>query len=204
MIIISIFIWSIAFALKGGQGKKFFRNWKDNNPFSEKLTSTIFLAICLSFITVFYEINLGISEYSALSILYTLIAWWVAIAPSMGEEYGALMGRDYPVDSDDRKINTLRIFGKKFTWRNEIEYGVKKTFQRGVWMGAAMTCATGYIPFIWWSLLYAPVAALALNYAPSFPTIKNRYLGPWGLSEFAVGAACFGVPFSMMLAGMIG
>lgn len=194
IIAISMCVFAFAYGIKGGQGEKIFSNWSKKVDISHKLASLAIVILFCSFTTVFLQINLGVGT-AWQSIFYICIAWLVAIAPSMGEEYGALMGRDYPVDENDKGIKKIRIpvINKTLRFRREIEYGVKKAIQRGVWMGAIMTLATGYIPFIWFSFLFAPVAAICLNYAPKI--ILDR----WGWSEIFVGGIVFGLPFGLMI-----
>lgn len=183
---LAIPLFAAAYAIKGGQ-------W-DDNPISHKLASAGSVFITLCFYTVYTQSNLGVLDSTLLSILAITLAWIVAVSPSVGEEYGALLGRtDEKYGKWMPKTKTKRIFGKDFNWIEGHEYGVKKGIQRGVFMGALMTLATGYIGFILASFTFVPLAWLALNYAP------KKYLDPWGWSEVLIGAVCFGVPFALMM-----
>ena len=198
-IIVFMVLFAIAYAIKGGQPSKIFTNWEREVSLSYKASSMFFVLIVCAATTVFYQVNIGLMPYAWQSVLVFVLAWIVAVAPSMGEEYGALLGKSYPVDANDRGIQSVKIpfIKKPVTGRKEIEYGVKKAIQRGVWMGACFTVVTGYTGFIWASLLYAPVAALCLHFAP------NKIFSPWGWSEFAVGAICIGFPFGLYILKLI-
>jgi len=111
------------------------------------------------------------------------LAWLAAVAPSMGEEHGAIGTSrhgwgDYVEHADS--------FGRI--------YGIKKGTQRGVWMGACMALATGFIPFIAFSLLFVPAVFIGQE-------IYYRITGndSWVLSEPLIGAFVFGVPAALMV-----
>lgn len=103
------------------------------------------------------------------------LAWLVSIAPSVGEEMGAYIGKGQYIDKG---------FGK--------EYGIKKGIQRGIFGGAVLTAVTGYVPFIWFSLLWMPLGYVGMNMGEKF-----KFNG-WAFSEFLIGAFCYGVPFYLM------
>lgn len=117
-----------------------------------------------------------------LTALFT-IAWLLAIAPSVGEEHGAIGtsrgGWGPYIDKD---------FGRS--------YGLKKALQRGVWMGAIMAIATNFLPFIYFSLLFIPCVFTGqeLMYR-----IKKEEKPSWVLSEPIVGGVLFGIPTAMLL-----
>lgn len=101
------------------------------------------------------------------------IGWLIGIAPSMGEEVGA-------------------VGGYRGGWGPYLEkgfgrgYGVKKCLQRGVFMGAALALATGAEGLI---LVGAtlPVAAFVGNSIQQI--IDNEVRVDWHLHEFIYGAA---------------
>jgi hypothetical protein len=195
-------LFAMAYALKGGQGDDIFRNWhraKNSHPIlsvllSAKAASTVIVLIGLSVYSVIFKTNLGAGETALQSVIYMTIAWIISIAPSMGEEYGALLGKGYPVDENDKGISTVRIplINKELSWRKETEYGIKKAVQRGIWMGACMAVATGSTLYIWFSLLFVPVATLCPHYAP------RDILDRWGWSEIAIGAIIYGLPTALI------
>ena len=207
--------FALAYAIKGGAGHYFFTNYDRENPISNKLTSAIGVFLFLSFITVFYQVNIGLGNHAWQSVLFVTLAWLVSIAPSLGEEYGALLGRkDEKYGKWMPRVKSFRLpkwlgrflfehtnfitvteTGYKITWVEGHEYGAKKAVQRGVFIGACMTTATGYVPFIWFSLAFVPLAWLCLNFAP------RKWLNPWAWSEVAIGAVCYGVPMAMMIGG---
>lgn len=195
-------LFAMAYALKGGQGDDLFRNWhrtKNSHPvfkilLSAKTSSIALILIGLSAYSAMFKANLGIGETALQSVIFVTIAWILSIAPSMGEEYGALLGKGYPVDDNDKGMVTIRIpiINKEFSWRKEIEYGIKKAIQRGVWSGACMAVATNSMLYIWFSFLFVPLAAISLHYAPRI--IFDR----WGWSEIAIGAIVYGLPTALI------
>ncbi len=189
-------LFALAYAIKGGQGKYIFPNWERENPLSNKLTSTLIVFITVAFVTVFLQVNIGVGQLAWHSVGLFALGWLLSIAPSLGEEYGAIMARPDKYGEWMPQIKSIRIFGRKFQWVEGHMYGLKKAVQRGVWIGACMTAVTGYVPFIYFSLAFVPLADLCLNYTP------KKIFDPWGWSEIAIGAICYGVPFSMMLEGL--
>lgn len=182
--ILSPLIFAIAYAVKGGQLGHIIphvetlrkRNKVFNRLFDGKVLSTLILLIYTSFITVYYQVNLGMLPSAWMSCIAIVLAWLGAVAPSVGEENDALMNKGAYVDSPE--------FGRV--------YGIKKALQRGVWMGALMTLVTGYEGFILASFLYVPLVWLALNYTP------DKVLDSWGWSEVLIGVVLFGLPFYLM------
>lgn len=175
-------LFTLAFPIKGGQSDDVLRNWnrvRSRNKFFDRLLdgkvlSTLLVVISLSFYTVITQspVSTTVSDPSQ-GILLVSAMWLLSVAPSMGEEYGALLGRKYGSFSTN--------------------YGIKKAIQRGMWMGACMAFGTGSVLFIPFALLYAPLAYIALNYAP------KKVLDPWGWSEVLVGFFVFGLPFYLHL-----
>lgn len=195
LFIVSMAWFAFAYAVKGGQGAYFFKNWEKENPLSHKLSSTLIVSVGLCLATVFYQLNLGVAPLAWQSVLLVMMGWVLSIAPSLGEEYGALMLRPDNYAAWMPDIKTVHIFGRKFQWKEGHEYGFKKAIQRGVWIGACMTAVTGYVPFIYFSLAFVPLAYFCLNYA------SRKILDPWAWSEVVIGAVCYGIPFAMMVGG---
>lgn len=190
-------IFGILYALKGGSGN--ILTWWDRvratNKFTErlmdgKIISTIgafLFALLFNVTTVSVDGGAyGVPEY-AVHFWPALVfagAWLLSVAPSMGEEHGAVgrignaWGEYVEYDED---------FGRS--------YGIKKAIQRGVWMGAIMAFATGYIWYIPASLLFVPAvfAGQQLGYM-----IFKR--DGWVLSEPLIGAFVFGLPTYFWLA----
>ena len=215
-------LFGVAYAVKGGQSDDVLTNWnevRNRNKVLERLMdgkvlSTILVFLGVSAASLFLPATFGIFSSIWTSSLMISAMWLLAVSPSMGEEYGALLGKGYPVDDNDKGFEKIKIpsFLKFLSnnekkvknsdgeynityylkWRKETEYGTKKAIQRGTWMGACMTVGTASIPFIYFSLLFVPLAFLALNYAP------NKILDGWGWSEVAIGAICFGIPMGLI------
>lgn len=110
-VILSILVFALAYAIKGG--------WMGKYTRSGKAVST---AIVLLFGIVFLP-----WQYA----LALAAAWVIGVAPSMGEEAGAV--GDYKEGWGDY-VDHPDSFGR--------EYGVKKSIQRGLWttffMGAVL------------------------------------------------------------------
>ena len=184
------FIWfAIAYAIKGGQGKSFFRNFKkvrDSHPILERLLdgkvlSTLMVLIWACFATVWTQSNIGGMDTAELSVVAITLAWLLSVAPSMGEEYGAIRN-----DKNSPYLKYPEDFGR--------EYGIKKAIQRGGFIGACMALATGSLLFIVSAaLLFVPLAWLALNYAPA------KIFDRWGWSEILIGGFVYGLPMAAVV-----
>lgn len=123
------------------------------------------------------------------------IAWLIAVAPSMGEEHGAIgyfttrFWRLYDNKKDAFIGCFIELDGYNKTHRGRI-YDIKKGFQRGVWMGAFMAVAMTSLVFIPLSLLFVPLVFIG-------QTLNRLILkrDGWTLAEPLIGAVLFGVPF---------
>lgn len=125
-----ILIFSIAYAVKGGQLNhvkplKYFAdfNFLTRRLMDGKILSALMILITCSLTNNFFHGFL------------MMIAWLVSVSPSIGEEAGAV-GRIGYWWGDYRDKGFTR------------SYGIKKAIQRGIMMGSVWTVATGYIPFI--------------------------------------------------------
>ncbi len=193
-IIICIF-FGFLYALKGGSGNSLFgwwadfraKNWLTERLLDGKVISTLgaflFGLVVTSDLVVLFG-DVGVPEYRLRFQPALMIAagWLAGVAPSMGEEHGAIGRFGYswgPYISDS-------FFGRM--------YGIKKGLQRGVWMGACMTLATGFVPFILTSLLFVPAVFIGQE-------ITYRLTGRdgWALSEPIIGALVFGLGFALWL-----
>ena len=172
--------FALLYALKGGSGKDIFPWWsklRATNRITERLLDGKVISTSLLFV---------VSLFVTLDILTSLVfsaAWLAAVAPSMGEEHGAI-GRYKKAWGD--YLDYPDSFGRM--------YGVKKGLQRGVWMGACMVLATGYIPYICFSLLFVPCVFIGQElYFRLYKTDS------WVLSEPLIGAIVFGIPTALMV-----
>lgn len=192
--IICITFFAISYALKGGSGNLF--PWWDNLRHKNKITERIMDGKVISTLLVFAFALLatsvlvsdrgglyGVPEYSVILIPALLFAlgWLVSVAPSMGEEHGAIgrIGKAWGPYID-------KGFGR--------DYGIKKGIQRGVFIGACMALATGYIPFICFSLLFVP--AVFIGQQLSWWILKRD---GWVLSEPIIGALVYGIPTALWI-----
>lgn len=193
---ICIIVFGILYSIKGGSAPYFFANWRGvreknwiyNRILDGKILSTLGAFVFALFATsdlVMLLGDKGVPEYTLNFLPSTLFAgaWLLSVAPSMGEEHGA--------------IGTTR-----HGWGEYVEYsqgfgrvyGIKKAVQRGVWIGAIMALGTGYIPYILFSFLFVPCVFVGQEAYYRF-TSKDS----WVLSEPIIGAVIYGVPTALWL-----
>jgi uncharacterized membrane protein YjdF len=133
---ISLFIFSIAYMVKGGWlGKiRSIHDLRDKNKIADRLLDGKLLGVLLVFLFVFFD------KADFLDALIYTVAWILAAHPSMGEEAGAIGRTDkwwgdykdavYPAGHYKQGQN---VFDRR--------YGILKGVQRGAWIGAVFTCA---------------------------------------------------------------
>ncbi len=188
-------IFAFLYALKGGSGSTLFPWWKkfrETNKITERLldgkvisTLGAFL-FALLFNAKTVSLNggaFGVPEYTVQTVIALLFAlgWLASVAPSMGEEHGAV-GRW----GNSWGEYVTKGFGRK--------YGVKKALQRGVWIGACMVLATGFIPYLYFSLLFVPCVFIGQE-------LGYRVTGKegWALAEPIIGGFVYGIATSMWI-----
>jgi len=190
-------LFGLFYALKGGSGPSIFPWWeriRGKNKITERLLDGKVISTALVFVFALFATAetisangglYGVPEYAFQFLPATLFAaaWLLAVAPSMGEEHGAIgrIGKAWGA-----YIKAEKSFGR--------EYGIKKGLQRGVWMGAFMALATGYAGFIVASLLFVP--AVFVGQQLSWMLFKRD---GWVLAEPIIGALVFGVPTALWL-----
>lgn len=195
---IIILFFGFAYALKGGSGANIFPWWgrlRESNVILERLldgkvisTLGVFLFSLFILTPVMVTISsgeFGVPEYDLdfMASLLIAAAWLLSVAPSMGEEHGAI--------GDHKEAWGQYVTNEDFGRL----YGVKKGIQRGVWMGAFMALATGYLPFVCFSLLFVPCVCVG--------QILNRIIlkqRGWTLAEPIIGAVVFGAPTALWFA----
>ena len=174
--ILIVLICGFLYAIKGGSGASLFKNWnyvRGKNKLLDRLldgktASTLGMIVMAIILTgdVYYALALP-------------VAWLLAVAPSMGEEHGAI--GDYKEWWGPYR---LKQFGR--------DYGIKKGIQRGVFMGALFTLVTGFTPFILFSGLFVPLVWMGQS--------LNRLIlkePGWTLAEPLIGAFVVGVPLAL-------
>lgn len=171
-----VLICGVLYAIKGGSGASVFKNWNRTRA-KNKLLDRMLDGKVLSALGMFVLAVVLTGElYYALALP---AAWLLAVSPSMGEEHGAI--------GDHKEWwgpYRLKQFGR--------EYGIKKGIQRGVFMGAAFTLVTGFVPFIAFSALFVPLVWVG----QSLNRIILKEAG-WTLAEPLIGAVVVGVPLAM-------
>ena len=140
-------IFSAIYAVKGGSLGYIpgFKKLKESNPVTDFILDGTRLAALLAGAYMFAHV--GMSEGAQFAL-----AWFLGTIVSMGEEAGAIGHyRKHWGPYVEWMPEAVRLFkfrGKEYFTRRGVIYGWKKGLQRGVWMGAALTLATGYPGFI--------------------------------------------------------
>lgn len=190
-------VFAVLYALKGGSGPHLFKNWayvREKSDFYDRLLDGKVISTILAFITValfttsFPDLQTaqdwGVVKILLMTPALFALGWLVSVAPSMGEEHGAIGTSQggwgqyvvavYP--GTERKA-----FGRG--------YGVKKGIQRGIFIGAVMAAFTGFLPFVLWSLAFVPMVFIGQE-------LYFRWKGQnsWVLSEPLIGLFCYGMP----------
>lgn len=166
MIFLCIPFFSFLYAIKGGFLASLFKF-----DISSKLLSSTLCAVFMYFMT----------GDGLFSVLFTT-GWILSVAPSVGEEHGAI-GRS---DKAWGPYIENKDFGRS--------YGIKKALQRGAWIGAMMALFTGYVYFIAFSVFFVPCVFIGQEF--SYRVMKRE---GWLYSEFLVGLFLFGVPTTLFL-----
>ena len=174
----SVLFFSFVYALKGAS-IPWIADKMDGMRARSKALGFVFSADFTASFLVFLFTLLAVTSLQDAALV--AVAFWLACAPSMGEEHGAV-GRL----GDCWGEYIAKGFGRT--------YGVKKAVQRGVWIGACMTAVTGYVPFIWCSLLFVP--AVFVGQELHYRIFKQN---GWAVAEPIIGAVVFGVPFCLWL-----
>lgn len=173
----------ILYAIKGGSLVYFVKGWDKIREESSILNFTLSSKV-LSTVGAIIIGAIGTGNVTQ-GVLIGL-AWLVAVAPSMGEEHGAI--GDYKGALPAYMERSITVRGRK--------YDVKKGIQRGVWMGAAFTLVTGYTGFIVASLLFVPCVWVG----QSLNRIILKTSG-WALAEPLIGVIVIGMPLAIYFRG---
>lgn len=192
-ILMSILLFGFAYAIKGGSGKSLFPWWaklRAKNVVTERLFDGKVMSTLLVFLYGLFYLNIeltGFSEELGVPVYATYylpsallaLAWLLSVAPSMGEEHGAV--------GDHKEWwgpYRLKQFGRK--------YGIKKALQRGAWMGFVFILLTPYTMVGWTSLLFVPI--IFVGQSMGRLTLKER---GWALVEPLIGGLCIGLGISL-------
>ncbi len=152
---ITILIFSLAYTLKGGQFPLHFG----------KLFSCFWV---FDYLILFTDLGLARS-------IFLTAAWLLAIAPSMGEEAGAIGRFGY-------------WWGKYRDRGFDRSYGVLKGFQRGAFMGAAFTLALHPDPVAWHFIPTLSFAFVIAHYLGQEIYFREFKKDNWVLSEAMLGS----------------
>lgn len=187
-------VCAASYAVKGGWLAKLFpkvNKLRRSNLFYDTVLDGKFVAtglmVFLGFVlyaeaqTRTAELGVPYYETDVIRGLLFGAAFILSVAPSMGEENGAI-GRTglcwgpYVDNPDD--------FGRS--------YGIKKGIQRGVFIGAVMTLATGSLAYIPFSALYVPLIFVTQELHWQFKREDS-----WAWSEPAIGLVMYGIPTAL-------
>lgn len=190
--VITVLFFGAMYALKGGSGGLFpwWSKLRSKNVVTERLLDGKVISSIFVFMFSFLFLNaslsgfneqFGVPEYTtdiAGSVLM-VAAWLLAVSPSMGNEHGAI--------GDHKEwwgLYSLKNFGRT--------YGIKKSIQRGAWMGLVFMLLTPYTMVGWTSLLFVPCVFIGqcLN------KIVLKQSG-WTLAEPIVGGLCIGLGIAL-------
>ena len=192
--LISILYFAAMYAIKGGwlgmiPGVKDLRAkaWIYDRLLDGKVASTIgvflFFAVALQ-LQLGKLVPFGLPWHELYIVTPGLLAaaWLIGVAPSMGEEAGAIgrIGRAWG------EYVQYPEFGRA--------YGVKKALQRGVWLGAPFTVLTGLPHFILLGLLF-PV----IHFAGQQIYYMIHKADGWKYAEPLVGGVCIGIGVGIYL-----
>lgn len=175
-------LFGIAFAMKGGQTAKViddYEDWRSRSRILDRLLdgkviSTLVVGAYM-WIVFFFVKDQGLVETLQNTLLFCL-GWLGFISPAIRNEYLACKNKGFYVGSG---------LGKK--------YGMKKFLQRAVFGGACLALATGFTGYILAAgLLYVPIVYVLLN------SIDDGDKA-WALSEPLVGAFVVGLPTHLWL-----
>ena len=178
MIYLSTFIFALLYAVKGGWLGKWppFKKFRESRIIFDKLLDGKVLTFVGAFLFGLYFFGLD-QWYQALLLAG---AWLLGVAPSMGEEAGAV--GDYKGGWGDY-VEHSESFGR--------EYGIKKAIQRGVFTTAPMVLVTGNVPLL--------VAGASMPIVYFVGNCFSRYVMKekgWAYSEVLYGAV-IGLAFVM-------
>jgi hypothetical protein len=172
MIALYIFIFAVLYAVKGGQHK--FIPGVTKLRKSGKVWDRLLDGKTVSTLGAFL---FGLWILNPLGALFLAFAWLIAVAPSVGEEIGA-------------------VGGYRGGWGPYLEkgfgrsYGAKKAAQRGVWMGAAFALALGSTWPVLTSLLFVP----CVWFGVSIEQFRHERVDvDWHIAEILVGGLCIGL-----------
>lgn len=198
----AIIVFSFCYLLKGGQFNKYI----------EKLPSLIGGKF-LSALTIFIFCAAVSSDW--VHGLIFCAAWALAVAPSMGEEAGAIgrwghaWGRYIDWMPSLKTYEVPKIFANNvaeypdgheryfFSYRSGRSYGILKGVQRGAWMGAVFTVAGATSQFIMGQPIdistVLPIPIMALGFPLAHFIGQEIYYrinktDDWKYSEAIVGA----------------
>lgn len=174
-----VLVFAVLYAIKGGSGN-LIPNWEKvraTNAVTERLMDGKVLS------TVLLALIMFIPDVTIIEHVLVTIMWLVSVAPSMGEEHGAV-GR------------WKHAWGQYIDYGFGRMYGVKKAIQRGVFIGACMALATGFTPYICFSLLFVP--AIFIGQELSYRILKKD---GWTIAEPIIGALVYGIPTALWLCG---
>lgn len=160
----SIIIFSILYAIKGG--------WLWNIPKAEKLKCWLTDGTQLS--SILAGLYVGYCTDPIQGILFGL-AWWVGVMVSMGEEAGSIG-------------HYKGWWGGYKTRGFDRSYGIKKSIQRGIFLGSLLTIATNETLFIIAGATFPVCYFLGSSLHLLIEGKKSTYKDSWALAEPLYGA----------------
>ena len=172
----SAIVSALCYAIKGGSLGEVIKKWNDIRE-SNKVLDFIMDGKVLS--TILFGLATGAFLMDAVLGFSFALAWLVSMAPSMGEEHGAIGDHKGP----------LPVYLERSVTHRGPKYDVKKALQRGVFTGAVFTAFTGFVPYIFASLLFVP----SVFVGQSIHRLIKKEPG-WTLAEPLIGLTVVGLP----------
>lgn len=181
--------FSFAFAVKGGFLNPYFKEDRDDSTvlfhaLGSKMLSAVSVLAYVVFMATFFQTHIGVAIQFKYALLLIVAAWVGIITTRPWPEYSFILN-----DPDSY------YFGH----RGGMKECLTKLMYRGIVCGALLTLATGYIPFICFGFLFMPLAFLCLKYGNR----KIDDMTGWTLSEWVLGAVCYGIPFGLYMDGLL-
>lgn len=185
--IIKILACATLYAIKGGS-LNVFKNWnrlRKKNALNDFVLDGKVLSTLL-----FWALVVSVTADGVLATKLA-VAWLISVAPSMGEEHGAIGDHQGAWGPYVERMPTLKRFGP-LAIREGRDFGIKKGIQRGLVFGAAFTLAAGDVIFLWWCIAFVP----AVFIGQCIHKLVFKQNG-WALAEPIIGAAVVGVPLAI-------
>lgn len=177
--------FSLAFAIKGGFLNPYFKEYRDDSPvlfhaLGSKALSAVSVLAYVVFMATFFQTHIGVAIQFKYSLLLIVAAWAYICTMRPWNEYSFILGvpespYNHPRGGDKDALTVI-------LWR-------------GMASGGLLALVTGYTPFICFGALMPVVV---------YPILKKfQNSKGWGMTEWAIGAICYGIPFGLYISSLV-